>query len=137
MRINYGWGHAFAAAGVGMLIGVAIFLMGIPHIKHVDQVKPLKEGDMSTLKILSMTLLPMFVFGAIGYAIPGNLLGTDTNDAFIIGCLPVIAFFIYLAFTAEAKERRAIKALLAVFSCVILFFAIFHQNGDALTVWAE
>lgn len=137
MRINYGWGHAFAAAGVGMLIGVVIFLLGIPHIKHVDQVKPLKEGDMSTLKILSMTLLPMFVFGAIGYAIPGNLLGTDTNDAFIIGCLPVIAFFIYLAFTAEAKERRAIKALLAVFSCVILFFAIFHQNGDALTVWAE
>ena len=137
MRINYGWGHAFAAAGVGMLIGVVIFLLGMPHIKHVDQVKPLKEGDMSTLKILSMTLLPMFVFGAIGYAIPGNLLGTDTNDAFIIGCLPVIAFFIYLAYTAEAKERRAIKALLAVFSCVILFFAIFHQNGDALTVWAE
>jgi len=42
-----------------------------------------------------------------------------------------------LAFKAEAKESRAIKALLAVFTCVILFFAIFHQNGDALTVWAE
>lgn len=27
--------------------------------------------------------------------------------------------------------------MLAVFTCVILFFAIFHQNGDALTVWAE
>jgi hypothetical protein len=64
-------------------------------------------------------------------------LGTDTNDAFIIGCLPVIGFFIYLAFKSEAKESRAIKALLAVFTCVILFFAIFHQNGDALTVWAE
>jgi POT family proton-dependent oligopeptide transporter len=137
MRINYGWGHAFAAAGVGMLIGVIIFLLGSRHVREVDQVKPLKEGDMPTLKILSLTLLPMFLFGAIGYAIPGNLLGTDTNDAFIIGCIPVIAFFVYLAFTAEAKERRAIKALLAVFSCVILFFAIFHQNGDALTVWAE
>jgi POT family proton-dependent oligopeptide transporter len=86
--------------------------------------------------------------------IPGNILGTDTNDAFIIGCLPVIAFFIYLSVAKgskkedsldeglasahdSAKERRAIKALLAVFTCVILFFAIFHQNGDALTVWAE
>jgi len=48
-----------------------------------------------------------------------------------------LPFFVYLAFTSEAKERRAIKALLAVFMCVILFFAIFHQNGDALTVWAE
>lgn len=137
MRINYGWGHAFAAAGVGMLVGVVIFLMGTKHIKHVDVVKPLREGDMSTGKILGLTVLPMFIFGVIGYIIPGNFLGSDTNDAFIIGCLPVIGFFIYLAFKAEAKESRAIKALLAVFTCVILFFAIFHQNGDALTVWAE
>lgn len=137
MRINYGWGYAFAAAGIGMLIGVGIFLLGTKHIKHVDVVKPLQEGDMPTLKIFSLTVLPMFVFGVLGYLIPGNFLGSDTNDAFIIGCLPVIAFFIYLAIKAEAKESRAIKALLAVFSCVILFFAIFHQNGDALTVWAE
>ncbi len=137
MRINYGWGHAFAAAGVGMLIGVIVFSIGNKHIKSYDVVKPLQEGDMSTLKILGLTVLPMFVFGIIGYLIPGNLLGTDTNDAFIIGCLPVIGFFIYLAFKSEAKESRAIKALLAVFTCVILFFAIFHQNGDALTIWAE
>jgi len=137
MRINYGWGHAFAAAGVGMILGVIIFISGSKHIKHVDVVKPLQDGDMPTLKILGLTVLPMFVFGILGYIIPGNILGTDTNDAFIFGCLPVIGFFIYLAFTAEAKESRAIKALLAVFTCVILFFAIFHQNGDALTVWAE
>jgi POT family proton-dependent oligopeptide transporter len=137
MRINYGWGHAFAAAGVGMLIGVAIFILGTKHIKHVDVVKPVQDGDMSTGKILSLTVVPMFIFGIIGYMIPGNFLGSDTNDAFIIGCLPVIAFFIYLAFKSEAKESRAIKALLAVFTCVILFFAIFHQNGDALTIWAE
>jgi POT family proton-dependent oligopeptide transporter len=137
MRINYGWGHAFAAAGVGMLVGVAIFLIGTRHIKHVDVIKPVQQGDMSTSKILGLTVLPMFIFGIIGYMIPGNFLGSDTNDSFIIGCLPVIGFFIYLAFKAEAKESRAIKALLAVFTCVILFFAIFHQNGDALTVWAE
>jgi POT family proton-dependent oligopeptide transporter len=120
-----------------MLIGVTIFIAGTQHIKHVDVVKPLKEGDMPTAKILGLTVLPMFIFGILGYLIPGNILGTDTNDAFIFGCLPVIGFFIYLAFTAEAKESRAIKALLAVFTCVILFFAIFHQNGDALTIWAE
>lgn len=137
MRINYGWGHAFAAAGVGMLIGVVVFLIGTKHIKHVDVIKPVQEGDMPTGKILGLTVLPMFIFGIIGYLIPGNFLGSDTNDAFIIGCVPVIGFFIYLAFKAEAKESRAIKALLAVFTCVILFFAIFHQNGDALTVWAE
>jgi POT family proton-dependent oligopeptide transporter len=137
MRINYGWGAAFAAAGVGMLVGVLIFILGNKHIKSYDVVKPLQDGDMSTGKILGLTVLPMFLFGTLGYMLPGNFLGSDTNDAFIIGCLPVIGFFIYLAFKSEAKESRAIKALLAVFTCVILFFAIFHQNGDALTIWAE
>ena len=137
MRINYGWGAAFAAAGVGMLVCVVIFILGNKHIKSYDVVKPLQDGDMSTGKILGLTVLPMFLFGTLGYMLPGNFLGSDTNDAFIIGCLPVIGFFIYLAFKSEAKESRAIKALLAVFTCVILFFAIFHQNVDALTIWAE
>jgi len=137
MRINFGWGFAFIAAGIGMLVGVCIFLIGTKHIKHVDVMKPLQEGDMPTGKILSLTVLPMFVFGILGYLIPNNILGSDTNDAFIFGCLPVIAFFIYLWFKSSGLEKRAIAALLAVFSCVILFFAIFHQNGDALTVWAE
>lgn len=70
MRINYGWGHAFAAAGVGMLVGVLIFILGTKHIRHVDVVRPLQEGDMGTAKILGLTVLPMFVFGIIGYLIP-------------------------------------------------------------------
>lgn len=137
MRLNFGWNFAFIAAGVGMLIGVVIFLIGTKHIKHVDVIKPLKEGDMPTMKILGSTILPMFVFGILGYMIPGNILGSDTNDAFIFGCVPVISFFIYLWVKSTGLEKRAIAALLAVFACVILFFAIFHQNGDALTVWAE
>lgn len=156
MRINYGWGHAFAAAGVGMILGVIIFILGTRHIKEYDVMKPVKKGDMGTLTIFGFTVIPMIIFGILGYMIPGNFLGTDTNDAFIFGCIPVMGFFIYLAFFGGSvkkeanatiensnegsdtkKERRALKALLAVFMCVILFFAIFHQNGDALTVWAE
>lgn len=166
MRINYGWGHAFAAAGVGMVVGILIFIFGTRHIKEYDIKKPMAPGDMSTTKIFGLTVLPMIIFGVIGYFMKGvtsatnphgNILGTDTNDAFIFGCIPVGLFFVYLAFFGgkeskkegivndeavsesvdSAKERRALKALLAVFMCVILFFAIFHQNGDALTVWAQ
>lgn len=137
MRINYGWGWAFGAAGVGMLIGVLIFSRGIPHIKSADVIKPLEPGDQSTARILGFTLLPMFVFGLLGYLIPGNLLGSDSNDAFIIGCIPVVAFFIYLYVKANENDKRPIGALLAVYGCLVVFWAIFHQNGDALTVWAE
>ncbi|MEZ4807709.1 MAG: peptide MFS transporter [Flavobacteriales bacterium] len=137
MQIKYGWGYAFAAAGIGMLIGVGIFIGGNKHIKEADVIKPLQPGDMATSRILLSTIVPMFVFGILGYLIPGNLLGTDTNDAFIFGCIPVIAFFIYLYVKANAEDKRPIGALLAVFGCLVIFWAVFHQNGDALTVFAK
>lgn len=137
MQINYGWGHAFAAAGIGMLLGVITFMSGSKWVKHADVIKPLEPGDMSTGRILLSTLVPMFAFGVVGYLIPGNILGTDTNDAFIFGCIPVVAFFIYLYVKANAEDKRPIGALLAVFGCLVIFWAVFHQNGDALTVWAK
>jgi POT family proton-dependent oligopeptide transporter len=137
LRINYGWGWAFGAAGVGMLIGLVIFFLGTRHIREADVIKPMEEGDISTGRILLYTLIPMFAFGILGYLIPGNILGSDSNDAFILGCIPVIYFFINLYRKARAEDKRPIGALLAVYGCLVVFWAVFHQNGDALTVWAE
>ncbi len=137
MRINFGWGYAFFAAGIGLLIGLGIFISGTRHIKEADIIKPVQKGDMSTRSIFMSVVVPMFVFGLIGYFIPGNLLGSDTNDAFMFGCLPVITFFFYLWKKANVEDKKAIGALLSVYACIIVFWAVFHQNGDALTVWAK
>ncbi|MCC6768576.1 MAG: peptide MFS transporter [Bacteroidia bacterium] len=146
MRINFGWGYAFAAAGIGMLVGLLIFMSGTKHIKEADVIKPVQPGDLSLGRIFSVVLLPMFGFGVIGYFIngitgagnpDGNIFGTDTNDAFLFGCLPVIFFFVYLFVKANKEDKGPIGALLSVYACIIVFWAVFHQNGDALTVWAE
>lgn len=146
MRNNYGWGYAFAAAGIGMIIGLFVFAAGTKHIKEADILKPAKAGDLPTWVILSSTILPMIIFGVIGYFLKGvtgadnlegNFFGTDSNDAFIFGCIPVILFFIYMMVKADQEDRRPIAALLSVYACIVIFWAIFHQNGDALTVWAE
>ncbi len=137
MRNSFGWGYAFIAAGVGMLVGIVIFVIFTRHIKEADVRKPVQKGDMSLAKIFGFVLIPMFAFGVLGYLIPGNLLGSDTNDAFIIGVIPVILFFVYLMVTASKEDKRPIAALLSVYACLVIFWAVFHQNGDALTVWAE
>lgn len=137
MRINYGWGWAFAAAGVGMLLGLVIFIAGTRHLKSADIMKPKQAEDKSMGAILLTVFVPVFVMGAIGWFIPGNLLGSDANDAFIFGCLPVVLFYITLMTRASAEDKGPIRSLLTVFACVVVFWAVFHQNGDALTVWAE
>ena len=88
-------------------------------------------------KILLTILVPSVAAGVLGWLIPGNIFQSDSNDAFIFACLPVIYFFASLYFRAEASEKRPIGALLAIFAAVIMFWAVFKQNGTALTIWAD
>lgn len=137
MRINYGWGWAFAAAGIGMLVGLLIFLSGLKHVKEADVIKPTQPGDLSIAKILGYVMLPVFIFGMAGWWIPGNIFGTDANDAFLFGCIPILVFYGSLYFRGNAEDKKSVGALLSVMCCVIIFWAVFHQNGDALTIWAK
>src|SRR6187200_537143 len=46
LRNAYGWGYAFAAAGVGLLIGLVIFFFGQGQVKGGDVRKPARPEDM-------------------------------------------------------------------------------------------
>jgi len=132
-----GWGAAFIAAGVGMLLGVLIFIWGTSHYKAFDIKKGVSENDMSMTRIVMLILMPSVVAGIIGWLIPGTLVGSDSTDAFIFACIPVLYFYGSLYVKAAPGEKRPIAALLAIFAVVILFWAVFKQNGSALTTWAD
>lgn len=137
LRLTYGWGWAFMAAGIGMFIGVFIFWAGMKHYRHADVKKPSQPGDASIGKVLLLTILPAFIAGFAGWMIPGNLLGSDSTDAFIFGALPVVYFYITLYTKASKEEKKPLAALLAIFAVSVAFWAVFKQNGTALTNWAE
>ena len=142
LYITFGWAYAFAAAGVGMFIGVIVFLAGTKHYAAYDIKKGVKEGDMSFTKITLLILVPSVIAGVIGWVVPVQLLGhplvgSESTDAFIFACIPVIYFFSSIYVSAEKDEKRPIAALLAIFAVVILFWAVFKQNGSALNTWAD
>ncbi|TKC06783.1 peptide MFS transporter [Pedobacter polaris] len=142
LYIMLGWEYAFFAAGVGMFVGVVVFITGLKHYREFDVKKGLVEGDMSFLKISLLILLPSVVAGIIGWVLPTRLLGhplvgSTSTDAFIFACLPVIYFYSTLFFKASKEEKRPVAALLTIFVVVILFWAVFKQNGTALTTWAD
>jgi proton-dependent oligopeptide transporter, POT family len=146
LYIAYGWGAAFISAGIGMFIGVIVFLIGTKHYAAADVKKPMSPNDMSLTKISLLILIPSVIAGVIGWILKGitssanpngNIFGSDSTDAFIFACLPIIYFYSTLYFKAEKSEKRPIAALLAIFAAVILFWAVFKQNGSALTTWAD
>ncbi|HCY88991.1 MAG TPA: MFS transporter [Chitinophagaceae bacterium] len=142
LRNAYGWGYAFAAAGVGLLIGLVVLAMNLKHVKMGDVKKSAQAEDMPLSKIFSYVFLPAIIAALIGWFVPNQLfgstiMGTPANDAFIFACLPIIAFYISLWVKATGQDKRGIGALLFIFAISIIFWTIYNQNSTGLTIWAE
>lgn len=137
LRNYWNWQAAFSAAGIGLAIGLIVLFINIKHITQFDVKKPMQEGDTPTSKILSLVFLPMLVFAAIGWLIPGTIFGSDTADAFMFACIPVIAFYINLWRKEKGEDKKRIGALLFIFAVSVIFWTIYNQNSTGLTIWAE
>ncbi|MGN6133835.1 MAG: peptide MFS transporter, partial [Aureliella sp.] len=154
LRNNFGWGAAFASAGVGMLVGLVIFIAFRQRVASADQLKPTQAEDMSLTKIAAIIFLPAFLFALVGFfagsifggireglgwapAESSTIFGSRSNDAFLFACIPVVLFYLSTFVRASAEDRKPIGSLLYIFAVVIIFWAIFHQNGNVLTAWAE
>lgn len=137
MRNQYGWSAAFFTAGIGMFIGLIIFALGRKHLEEANVMKPIQEGDISLTGILGKVFLPAIIFGVIGWIIPDNIFKSDSTDAFIFACIPVVFFYVRLYLKANLEDKKPLGALLAIFAVGMLFWAVFKQNGTALTRWAN
>ena len=137
LRIKYTWGYAFAAAGFGMILSLFIFASGQKYVKHADVIKPVQKEDMPFSKIVSYVFLPAIAAGIIGWFIPGNLMGSDSNDAFIFACIPIIIFYFSVWYRCSGFDRKRIGTLFTLFGVAIIFWNIYNQNATSLTIWAD
>lgn len=147
MRNKIGWHGAFISAGVGMFIGVITFWIGMKHYKHVDIRKEPKPEDKPFLFQFVKVLLTGVAFAALGWILPDAILGSEkeeftfmgskSTDAFFMFCIPVIYFYASIYKKANTEERKPLGTMFTIFLIVILFWAIFKQNGTALTTYAK
>lgn len=142
LRNQYGWGYAFAAAGVGLIIGMIILGSSLKHVREGEIVKQKHAEDMPLSKILGYVFLPAIIAAIIGWILPTaifgqTIMGTKSNDAFIFACLPIIAFYISLYVSAKGQDKKGIGSLLFIFGISIIFWTIYNQNSTGLTLWAQ
>jgi POT family proton-dependent oligopeptide transporter len=141
LRNNFGWSSAFALAGIGMFIGLIWFFLGQKHVKDVDYVTPAKPEDTPISKIVYVIFGPAVLAAIIGWFVPTILFGApllaESTDAFIFACLPLLYYFFAMWKRGDKEERERLGALYAVFLAGGVFFMILHQNGSAMTLWAN
>lgn len=142
LRNQYGWGYAFAAAGVGLVIGMIILASSLKGVKEGEIKREKNPEDMPTSKIFGYVFLPAIIAAVIGWIVPTlifgqTIMGSQSNDAFIFACLPIIAFYISLFTRANGKDKKGIGSLLFIFGISIIFWVIYNQNSTGLTLWAQ
>jgi len=142
LRNKYGWGYAFAAAGIGLIVGLIILSTSLKQVREGEVKKQMQKEDMSLGQIFSYVFLPAIIAAIIGWYIPvklfgSSIMGTRANDAFIFACLPIIAFYISLWVKAKGQDKKGIGSLLFIFAIAIAFWTIYNQNATGLTLWAE
>ena len=135
------WHWGFAAAGVGMTLGLIQYVIGRRRLSDVGQ-KPEKVSQ-ATIAAGSdgfdfITLGLALIGGAIGFGV-----GYRFGDAGLIsGLFPlVVGFFAgYLAGTTRLLTGDELKRVLAIFILFvfsILFWMTYEQAGSSLTLFAD
>lgn len=142
LRNKYSWGYAFGAAGIGMIIGLIVFGLNLKHVREGDIRKPAQKEDMGLGSIAGYVFLPAIIAAFIGFYLPGKLfggtiMGSQSSDAFVFACVPIIGFFISIWMKANREDKGGVGALLYIFAVSVIFWALYYQIFTGYTLWAD
>src|SRR5450631_2906734 len=76
LRNKYGWGYAFGAAGIGMIIALITFGSNLKQVRVGDVRKEIQKEDMPLSKIGLYVLLPALIAAFAGYTLPSRIFHT-------------------------------------------------------------
>ena len=135
---TYGWSYGFGAAGVGMLLGLLVFIWGKPLLMGKGEAPDAAKLAAPVIGIKLEWLLYLIGIVVVGIcwwlvqnqAVVGTVLGL--SGAILVG---------YVLFTAvvklPAEDRDRIFAALFLIMGSILFWALFEQAGSSLNLYTD
>ncbi|MGY1425811.1 peptide MFS transporter [Lysobacter sp. A289] len=135
---TYGWGWGFGAAGVGMLLGLIVFVWGRPHLLGHGEAP---DADALKRPVLGIPLEWMlYVSGLVGVVIVWALVQYQSVVGGLLGLTgaAVVAWLLYNAvFKLDKIDRDRILAALFLIALQPLFWALFEQAGSSLNVYTD
>jgi POT family proton-dependent oligopeptide transporter len=135
---TYGWAYGFGAAGIGMILGLLVFIWGKPYL--------LGRGEAPDPAALSRRVagVPLewllYVVGFIAVAVVWVLVQYQSLVGTLLGIAGAI-LVIYVLYTAVAKlsreDRDRIFAVIFLILGSVLFWSLFEQAGSSLNLFAD
>ncbi|MBI4801112.1 MAG: peptide MFS transporter [Elusimicrobia bacterium] len=138
-----GWHFGFGAAGVGMVIGLAMYLWGQHALLGDKGMKPANPNDKLYVPVVLIAVVLVFLvasaFQFSGYDIKGMVPGY----IYKLLALAVAGGLVYSyaskseksTLTHVEKQRMAVIFIMVFFS--VFFWSAFEQAGSSLTLFAD
>ncbi|MEZ5117853.1 MAG: peptide MFS transporter [Candidatus Nanopelagicales bacterium] len=141
LQINYGWHWGFAAAGIGMCLGLVQYVLGRKNLGDAGMKPSAKATPAELRKAGRIALISTAVVAAVA-VVDAVLFGWDAADVttmltVIILVLPVIYFVRLMRAPMTPVERSRVKAFAALFLAAVVFWGIYDQAGSTLSVFTQ
>jgi POT family proton-dependent oligopeptide transporter len=140
---RFGWHYGFAAAGVGMVLGLIFYLWGreryLPGIGVSVSRKEAADARAAAAALASDPESNPVLNGGIG-AVAGAVVGWFLGSGNYLGILMGIVIGAALGITllgSHGEERKRVIALFIVVFFVIFFWAAYEQAGSSMNLFAD
>jgi POT family proton-dependent oligopeptide transporter len=144
---NVSWHIGFAAAGVGMTLGVIQYVLGSRNLGTAGLAPSPAESPAAAARlrrtaigvgVLLAALLAGFGIGAYTGAIP--ITAVQVADGAGIMLLAIVVLFFGWLFTSgnwSPEERKKLWVIGVLFLAAALFWSVFEQAGSTLNLFAD
>ncbi len=127
---TYGWAYGFGAAGVGMLLGLVVFVLGKGLLKGAGEAPaPLAANKEWVL----------YAAGLVGVAVIWGLIQYQDviETLLIIAGVGLLGYVLYEAFKLDKDARDRIFAILFLIALNPVFWGLFEQAGGSLNLYTD
>lgn len=135
---EYGWGYGFGAAGIGMFLGLLVFIYGKKYLK--GQGEPLDLDVINAKKYGIKVEHWIYIFAILGTFVVWQMVQNHSVVQGILmfagaGSLAYIIYYSVKFLDKVSRDRLIALTILIIFT--IVFWALFEQAYMSLNLFAE
>ncbi len=125
-----GWGYGFGLAGIGMLLGLVVFVLGKGALNGAG------EAPVLLTKSKEMTL---YGIGLAAVAVIWALVQYQDviQTLLIISGVSLLGYVLYESFKLEKEPRERMFAILFLIALNPLFWGLFEQAGGSMSLFTD
>jgi POT family proton-dependent oligopeptide transporter len=125
-----GWGYGFGLAGIGMLAGLAVFVLGKGVLRGAGEApRPLTRSKEWTLYAIG--------FGAVAVIWALVQYQDVIQTLLAISGVALLGYVLYQSFKLPKEPRERMFAILFLISLNPLFWGLFEQAGGSMNLFTD